>query len=117
MDSVAHGSRHHSTKIHRKEDGKVTEKETAREPRGVASPKEERWKPRERKRSRKERTTSQTKSQNLQKSSVQGNIGQINLGLLKETLRVGGEMIDTQQIRILRCQRMLLSVNCEIFSV
>ena len=31
MDSVGHGATHHRTKIHRKEDGKVTEKETARE--------------------------------------------------------------------------------------
>ena len=41
MDSVGQGFTHHPIKIHRKEDGKVTEKETAREPRRVASPKEE----------------------------------------------------------------------------
>ena len=41
MDSVGHGATRHTTKINRKEDGKVTEKETAREPRRVASPKEE----------------------------------------------------------------------------
>ena len=32
MDSVGHGAAHHLTKTHRKEDGKATEKETAREP-------------------------------------------------------------------------------------
>ena len=32
MDSVGHGAAHHPTKTHRKEDGKATEKETAREP-------------------------------------------------------------------------------------
>ena len=33
MDSVGHEATHHPTRIHRKEDGKETEKETAREPR------------------------------------------------------------------------------------
>ena len=37
MDSVGHGATHHPTKTHRKENGKVTEKETAREPRKVES--------------------------------------------------------------------------------
>ena len=41
MDSVGHGATRHPTKIHRKEDGKVTEQEIAREPRRVASPQEE----------------------------------------------------------------------------
>ena len=41
MDSVGHGATHHPTETHRKEDGKVTEKETAREPRKVESSKEE----------------------------------------------------------------------------
>ena len=41
MDSVGHGAKHHPTQTHRKEDGKVTEKETAREPRKVESSKEE----------------------------------------------------------------------------
>ena len=36
-----YGATHHPTKIHRKEDGKETEKETAREPRKVESSKEE----------------------------------------------------------------------------
>ena len=63
-----------------------------------------------------------TKTQNLQKNSRQvdlGTNGQTNLGLLKKTLRVGGDMIVTQQIRILKHQRQLrnfnmcLSVNCD----
>ena len=41
IDSVGHGATHQPTKIHRKEDGKEREKETAREPRRVAIPKEE----------------------------------------------------------------------------
>ena len=44
-----------------------------------------------------------TKSQNLQKSSGLadlGNIGQVNLGMLKQTLGVGEKMIGTQQIRL-----------------
>ena len=41
MDSVGHGATRHPTKIHRKEDGQVTKKETARERRRVASPKKE----------------------------------------------------------------------------
>ena len=41
MDNIGHESTHHPTKIHRKEDGKVIEMETAREHRRVASPKEE----------------------------------------------------------------------------
>ena len=41
MDSVGHGAAHHPTKTHRKEDGKMTEKETAREPRKVDSSKED----------------------------------------------------------------------------
>ena len=41
VDSVGYGVTHHPTKTHRKEDGKVTEKETAREPRKVESSKVE----------------------------------------------------------------------------
>ena len=41
MDSVGQGVTHHPIKIHRKEDGKETEKETAREPRKVESSKVE----------------------------------------------------------------------------
>ena len=41
VDSVGHGATHHPTKTHRKEDGKVTENETVKEPRKVESPKEE----------------------------------------------------------------------------
>ena len=99
MDSVGHGATNHPTKIHRKEDGKVTEKETAREPREVASPKEE-TKGKEKVKERKDNVS--TKSQNHQMSSGQvdlGNICQNNLGMLKQTPRVGGNMIGTQQIR------------------
>ena len=32
MDSIGYGAAHHPTNIHRMEDGKETEKETAREP-------------------------------------------------------------------------------------
>ena len=38
--SVGQGVTHHPIKIHRKENGKETEKETAREPRKVDSSKE-----------------------------------------------------------------------------
>ena len=41
MDSVGYGAARHPTKMHRKEDGKETEEETAREPRKVESSKEE----------------------------------------------------------------------------
>ena len=37
VDGVGCGATHHPTKIHRKGDGKETEKETAREPRKVES--------------------------------------------------------------------------------
>ena len=40
-----------------------------------------------------------------------GNNGQNNLGMLKQTLRVGGMMIGIQQIRILRPQRQLRNFN------
>ena len=39
MDTVGHEATHHPTKIHRKEDGEVVEKEMAKEHRRVASPK------------------------------------------------------------------------------
>ena len=125
LDSVGHEATHHPTEIHRKEDGKVMEKDMAREHRRVASPKEEKveTKGKEKVKERKERKGNvSTKSQNLQKSSGQvdlGNNGQINLGMLKQTLRVGGKMTGTQQIRILKHQQpvrnfnMLLSVNCD----
>ena len=58
-----------------------------------------------------------TKSQNHQKSSGQvdlGNNGQNNLGMLKQTLRVGGTMIGPQQIRILRPQRQLRNFDMRL---
>ena len=117
MDSVGHGATHHPTKTHRKEDGKVTEKETAREPRKVGSSKEEKagTKGKEKVKERKDNVS--TKSQNHQKSSGQvdlGNNGQNNLGMLKQTLRVGLTMIGTQQIRILRPQRQLRNFNIRL---
>ena len=39
MDNVGDEATHHHTESHRKEDGKVVEKEMAREHRRVASPK------------------------------------------------------------------------------
>ena len=100
----------------------MVEKETAREHRRVASPKEEKaeTKGKEEVKERKENVS--TKSQNLQKSSGQvdlGNSGQSNLGMLKQALPVGGKMIGTLQIRILRLQQqpkhfsVRLSVNCD----
>ena len=50
MDSVGHGATHRLTKIHRKEDGKETEKETAREPKRWKVQRRKRRIPRERKR-------------------------------------------------------------------
>ena len=100
----------------------MTEKETTREPRRVASPKEEKAEIKGKEKVKKKKGNVSTKSQNLQKSSGQvdlGNNGQINLGILRQTLRVGGKMIGTQQIRILKRQQplrsfnMLLSVNCD----
>ena len=41
VDSVGQGVTHHPIKIHRKEDGQVTEKETAKQPKRVAFLKEE----------------------------------------------------------------------------
>ena len=107
VDSVGHGAARHPTKIHRKEDGKVTEKETAREPRRVASPKEEKaeTKGKGKGKGKVRKVNVSMKSQNLPKSRGQvdlGNNGQINLGMLEQTLRFGGKMIGTQQIRILK---------------
>ena len=73
MDSVGHGAKHHPTQTHRKEDGKVTEKETAREPRKVESSKEEKVK--------ETKDNVSTKSQNHQKSS-----GQVDLGNKARTI-------------------------------
>ena len=103
---VLHGTHHH-TKIHRKDDGKVVEKEMVREPRGVASPKRKKVEPKGKEKVKERKDNVSTKSQSLQKSSGQadlGNNGQITLGILKH-IRV----LKNQQP--LRNFNMLLSVN------
>ena len=117
MDSVGYGATHHPTKIHRKEDGKETEKETAREPRKVESSKEEKAQTMGKEKVGERSDNVSTKSQNHQKNSGQvdlGNTGQNNLGTQKPTLRVSGTMIGTQQIRILRPQRQLKNFNMRL---
>ena len=117
MDSVGHGATHHPTKTRRQEDGMVTEKETAREPRKVESSNEEKAETKGKEKGQERKDNVSTKSQNHQKSSGQvdlGNNGQNNLGMLKQTLRVGGTMIGTQQIRILRPQRQLRNFNMRL---
>ena len=114
MDSVGHGATRHPTKINRKEDGKVTEKETAREPRRVASPKEEKaeFKGKEKVYKKRQRLTANHRTSRRA-------VNKWILGMLKQTLRVVGKIIGTQQIRILKHQQplrnfnMLLSVNCD----
>ena len=117
MDNVGHGATRHPTKIHRNEDGKETEKETARERRRVASPKKEKAETIGKKKVEERKDNVSTKSQNHQKSSGQvdlGGNGQNNLGTQKPTLRVGVTMIGTQQIRILRPQRQLKNFNMRL---
>ena len=83
MDSVGHGAAHHHTKTHRMEDGKATEKESAREP---ESSKEEKAETKGKEKVKERKDNVSTKSQNHQKSSGQvdlGNNGQNNLGMLK----------------------------------
>ena len=77
MDGVGHEAARHPKKIHRKGDGKVTEKETAREPRRVASPKEEKAETKGKEKVEERKGNVSRKSQNFQKSS--GNNGQIIL--------------------------------------
>ena len=92
----------------------MTEKETAREPRKVESSNEEMSETKGKEKVKETKDNVSTKSQNHQKSSGQvdlENNGQNNLGILKLTLRVGGTMIGTQQIRILRPQRQLRNFN------
>ena len=100
MDSVGQGAKHHPTKIHRKEDGKETEKETAREPRKVESSKVEKAETKGKEEVKERKNNVSTKSQNHQRHSGQvdlGNNGQTNLGAQKPTLRVGATMIGTLQ--------------------
>ena len=79
MDSVGYGAAQHPTKIHRKEDGKETEKETAREPRKVESSKEEKAETRGKEKVQDKKDNVSTKSQNHQKNS-----GQVDLGKWSE---------------------------------
>ena len=64
MDNVGHEATHHRTKIHREEDGKVIEKDMAREHRRVASPKEEKMEPMGKARQGERKDNVSTKSQN-----------------------------------------------------
>ena len=106
----------HPIKIHRKEDGKETEMETAREPRKVESSEVEKAETMGKEKVKERRDNVSTKSQNHQRNSGQvdlGNNGLNNLG------RVGVTMIGTLQIRNLRLQQQLknfsvrLSVICD----
>ena len=108
MDSVGREATRHPTKIHRKkEDGKVTEQEMAREPRRVASSKVE-------KAGTMGKEKVSTKSKNLQKNSAQadlGNSGLINPGRPTLTVRTGEKMTGTQQSRVLKHQQPLRNLN------
>ena len=68
-DSVGYGATHHPTKIHRKEDGKETEKETAREPRKVEGSKEEKAETMGKDKVEERKDNVSTKSQNHRKNS------------------------------------------------
>ena len=110
MDSVGYGATHRPIKIHRKEDGKETEKETAREPRKVESSKVEKADTMGKEKVEERKDNVSTKSQNHRRNSGQvnlGNTGLNNLGAQKPTLRVGGTMVGTQQI-----QKRILEVVC-----
>ena len=99
---------HRPTKIHRNEDGKETEKETAREPRKVESSKVEKVETMGKEKVKERKDNVSTKSLNHRKNSGQvdlGNNGLNNIGAQKPTLRVGVTMIGTLQIRILRLQK------------
>ena len=106
--------------LHRKEDGKDTEKETAREPRKAESSKEEKAETMGKEKVEEAKDNVSTKSQNHQKNSGQvdlGNNGHNNLGTQKPTPRVGGTMIGTQPIRILRPQRQLKNFNMRLLVI
>ena len=88
MDSVGRGVTHHSIKIHRKEDGKETEKEAAREPRKVESSKVEQAETMGKEKVKERGDNVSTKSQNHRRISGQvdlGNNGLNNLGAQKLT--------------------------------
>ena len=117
MDSVGHGATPLPIKTHRKEDGKVTEKETVREPRKGENSQPEKADTKSKEKVKERKDNVSTKSQNHHKSSGQvdlGNNGQNDFGMLRQTLRVGGTMIGTQQIRILRPQRQLRNFNMRL---
>ena len=122
MDSVGYEATHHPTKIHSTEDGKETEKETARETRKVESSKVEEAETMGKEKEKERKDSVSTKSQNHRKNSGHvdlGNNGQNNLGPQKLTLRVGVTTSGTLQIRILRLQQrpknfsVRLSVICD----
>ena len=109
-------------RIHRKEDGKVIEKEMTREHRMVTSPKEEDLEPKGKAKAKERKDMVSTKLQNFQKNSGQadlGNSGKINLGKLTPTVQAGEKMTGAQQSRVLKHQQqlkklnMLPSVNCD----
>ena len=101
MGSVGYGATHHTTKIHRKDEGNETEKEMAREPRKVESSKEEKASTMGKEKVEERKDNVSTKSHNHQKNSGQvdlGNNDQNNLGTKKPTLRVGVTMIGIEQL-------------------
>ena len=71
MDSVGQGVTHHPIKIHRKEDGKETEMETAREPRKVESSKVEKAETMGKEKVKERRDNVSTKPQNHLRNSGQ----------------------------------------------
>ena len=116
MDSVGYGATHHPTQIHRKEDGKETERES----RKVESSKEEKTETMGKEKVEERKENVSMKSQNHQKNSGQvdlGNNGQNSLGTHKPTLRVGGTMIGAQQNRILRPQQQLKNSNMRLSEI
>ena len=116
MDSVEHGATHHSVKIHRKEDGKVTEKGNGKGTqkggkfKGGKGGNQGQGKCKGKKGQRLKRNHRTTRSGQMD----HWNNGQNNLGMLKQTLRVGDTMIGTQQIRIHRPQRRLRNFNMRL---
>ena len=117
-DSVGYGATHHPTKIQRKEDGKETEKETAGEPRNVESSKEEKAETMEKEKvEEKKETTSQRNHRTAGRTVdkwISGTMLRTILKTQKPTLRVGGTMIGTQQIRILKPEWQLKNFNMRL---
>ena len=112
MDSVGYGATHHPTKIDRKEDEKGDRKGN-----GKGTQKGGKFKGGKSGKHGKVneiKDNVSTKSQNHQKKSGQvdlRNNGQNNLGMPKQTLRIGGTMTGTQQIRILRPHQQQRNFN------